>query len=56
MTFIWREGPAISHDLLVAGRIERRLQVDVERTGTDAAAFHGAKDLDVADRINDKPP
>src|SRR5262249_9661657 len=44
-----REGPAESLDLTFAGRIQGRLQFDVERPRTNAAAVHGTQHLDIAD-------
>ena len=45
------EGPAEALDLALAGRIERRLELDVERTGARAAPVHRAQHLDVAHRV-----
>ena len=46
-----RKGPAEPLDLALAGGIQRRLQFDVERARTDAAAVHRAQNLDVANGI-----
>ena len=46
-----REGPAKAFDLSLASRVQRFLQFDIERSGTDAATVHRTKHLDVADRI-----
>ena len=46
-----REGPAESFDLALAGRIQCRLQFDVERARTDPAPVHRTQNLDIADGI-----
>ena len=45
------EGPAEALDADVAGRVQRLLQLDVERARAEAAAVHRTQHLDVADRI-----
>src|SRR5262249_17306630 len=45
------EDPAESLDLTFAGRIQCRLQFDVERARTDAAPVHRAQHLDILDGI-----
>src|SRR6266516_2356529 len=46
-----REDPAESLDLTFAGRIQSRLQFDVERTRTNPAPIHWAQHLDIPDGI-----
>src|SRR5260370_16914456 len=45
------EGPAEALDADLAGRVQRVLQLDIERAGTEAAAVHWAEHLDVAYRV-----
>src|SRR6516164_8306267 len=47
----WTESPAEPLDADLARRVERVLQLDVERAGTEAAPVHWAEDLDVAYRV-----
>ena len=42
-------------DLLLAGGVQRRLQLDIERSRPGAAPVHRAQHLDVAHRIEAKP-
>jgi hypothetical protein len=49
------EGPAEPFDFPLPSRIERSLQVDVERARTDATAVHRAQHLNLMDRIEAKP-
>src|SRR5271169_3805995 len=39
----WGEGPAKPLDLMIAGRIQNSLQLDIERASSDAASVHRAK-------------
>src|SRR5215475_653548 len=48
--------PTEALDLVIAGGIERGLQLDVQRTCTHTATVHRTKDLDVADGIEAEPP
>src|SRR5262245_32307704 len=43
------KGPAKALDLCIAGRVQRRLQFDIERARADAAPVHRTKNLDIAD-------
>src|SRR5262249_3261980 len=45
------KGPAEPFDLAIAGRIERCLQLDVQRPRTHPSTVHWTEHLDVADRI-----
>src|SRR5262249_40691951 len=49
------KGPAEPLDLAIAGRIERCLQLDVQRPRTRPAPVHRTQHLDVADRIEGEP-
>ena len=50
-----REGPAEALDLLLAGGVQRRLQLDIERPRADASPVHRAQHLDVAHRMEAEP-
>ena len=45
------EGPAEALDADLARRVQRVLQLDIERASTEAAAVHRAEHLDVAYRV-----
>src|SRR5713101_9623321 len=47
----WGEGPSEPLDLALAGGIQRRLEFDIQRAGSDATAVHRAQHLDVPDRV-----
>jgi hypothetical protein len=44
-------GPAKAVDADLAGRVQRLLELDIERAGAEAAAVHRTEDLDVTYRI-----
>jgi hypothetical protein len=45
------EGPAEPLDADLAGRVQRFLQLDIERAGAEAATVHRAEHLDVSYRV-----
>src|SRR5262249_38327916 len=49
-----REGPTKPLDLALAGRVQRRLEFNVQRAGASAAAVHRAQHLNVTDGIEVK--
>src|SRR5262245_47330274 len=49
------KGPAEPLDLAIAGRIERRLQLDVQRQRTRSAPVHRTQHLDAEDGIEAEP-
>src|SRR4029077_1028979 len=55
MTLVARaECPAEALDADIARRVQRVLQLDIERASTQAAAVHRAEHLDVAYRVKPK--
>src|SRR5262249_39802358 len=46
-----REGPAESLDLTFVGRIQGRLQFDIQGARTNAAPVHGTQHLDILDGV-----
>ena len=51
----WREGPAEALDLAFAGRVERGLELDVERAGAGGAPVHRVQHLDVLHGVEPEP-
>src|SRR5207245_5421004 len=47
----WGKGPAEALDLAVAGRVQGRLEVDVQRASAASAAVHRAQHLNVTNGI-----